>query len=194
MLLNILKQINWVDIGIMLLFVRICITAFKNGFPIELFKFIGTLFAIYLSSHYYIIISDYIANWLALGKRLPLEFLDFIVFVLIAIGGYSILVLLRSVFGKLLKMEAISTLNKWGSLILGLSRSMLLSSLIIFAMFISSIDYLKSSASASYSGKHLFRVCPDTYSWVWHTITSKFAAGEKFNDTIASVNEEFLKK
>jgi len=194
MLLNILKQINWVDIGVMLLFVRICITAFKNGFPIELFKFIGTLLAIYLSSHYYIIVSDYIANWLALGKRLPLEFLDFIVFVLIAIGGYSILVLLRSVFGKLLKMEAISTLNKWGSLVLGVARALLLSSLIIFAMFISSVDYLKSSARVSYSGKHLFRVCPDTYSWIWHALTSKFATGEKFNDNITSVNEEFLKK
>lgn len=194
MLLNILKQINWVDIGVLLLFVRICITALKSGFPIELFKFIGTLCAIYLASHYYIVISDRIADWLALGKRLPLEFLDFIVFSLVAIGGYAIFVLLRSVFGKLLKMETISTLNKWGSLILGVARALLLSSLIIFAMFISSIEYFRHSASASYSGKHLFRICPDTYSWIWNSLASKFAPGEKFNDTITTVSEEFLKK
>lgn len=194
MLLNILKQINWVDVGVLILVVKICLTAVKNGFPIELFKFIGTLAAIYLSSHYYIILSDYLANWLALGKRLPLEFLDFVAFVSIAIVGYSIFVLLRSVFGKLLKMEAISSLNKWGSLVLGLVRALLVASLIIFSMFISSIDYFKSSAKTSYAGKRLFTICPNTYSWIWQSITSKFATSEKFNDTITSVNEEFWKE
>ncbi|MFA5062767.1 MAG: CvpA family protein [Candidatus Omnitrophota bacterium] len=191
MLLNILKQINWVDIGVLILVARICFTAAKNGFPIELFKSIGTLSAIYFSLHYYITISDYIDNWAALDKRLPLGFLDFIVFVLIAIGGYGIFVLLRSIFGKLLKMEAISALNRWGSLILGIIRALLLSSLIIFAMFISSIDYFKSSAKESYSGKRLFMLCPATYSWLWNAITSKFAKSEKFNDVITSTSNEF---
>jgi len=191
MLLNILKQINWVDIGVLVLVVRICLTAAKNGFPIELFKFIGTLSAIYFSSHYYITISDRIDSWLALGKRLPLGFLDFIVFVLVALGGYGIFVLLRSIFGKLLKMEAISALNRWGSLILGIFRALLLSSLIIFVMFISSVDYFKSSAKESYSGRRLFMLCPATYSWLWNTITSKFAKSEKFNDVISSTSNEF---
>lgn len=193
MLLDILKQINWVDIGVLILAVRVCITATKNGFPIELFKLSGTLSAVYLSLHYYTIVSDHIVDWFALDKRFPLEFLDFIVFILVAIGGYSIFVLLRSIFGKFLKTEAVSALNKWGSLILGMARALLLASLIIFSMFISSAGYLRNSAKTSYLGKRLFVICPNTYSWLWYGITSKFAIGEKFNNNITSVNEEFWK-
>ncbi|MFH0855220.1 MAG: CvpA family protein [Candidatus Omnitrophota bacterium] len=193
MLLNILKQINWVDIGVLLLAIRICLTAVKNGFPIELFKFIGTLAAIYLSSHYYIIVSDYIADLLSLSNKLPLEFLDFIVFVLIAIGSYVIFALLRGIFGSLLKMEAVSTLNKWGSLVLGLARASFLASLIIFSMFISSVNYFKNSVRASYCAKRLFVICPGTYTWLWNKVTSKFITFERFNDNINSVNEEFWK-
>ncbi len=194
MLINILKQINWVDIFVLILVVRICFIAAKCGFPIELFKFMGTIAAIYFSFHYFVILSDYINNWLALGERLPLEFLQFIVFVLLAISGYAAFILLRSILYRFLKMEAVSALNKWGSLILGITRGVFLSSLIIFAMFISSIGYFKNSAKASYSGERLFMIAPNTYSWLWNSVVAKFAVNEKFNSTINSINEEFLTK
>ncbi|MDO8662558.1 MAG: CvpA family protein [Candidatus Omnitrophota bacterium] len=192
MLLNILKQINWVDILVLILVVRTCFIAAKCGFPIELFKFLGTLSAIYFSFHYFVILSDYISDWLALGKRLPLEFLQFIIFVLLAIAGYAAFILLRSILYRFLKMEAVSSLNKWGGLILGIARGTFLASLIIFAMFISSIDYLRNSSKSSYSGKRLFMLAPDTYVWLWNSVVSKFAASEKLNDTIILIDKEFL--
>ena len=192
MLLNILKQINWVDIFILILAVRTCFIAAKGGFPIELFKFMGTIAAIYLSFHYFVILSDYISNWLALGKRLPLEFLQFVVFVLLAISGYAAFILLRSILYRFLKMEAVSSLNKWGSLILGIARGAFLASLIIFAMFISSIEYFKNSSKASYLGKRLFMIAPNTYFWLWNSAASKFAANEKFNHTVSLFDDEFL--
>jgi len=194
MLLNILKQINWVDIFILILFVRVCYIAAKGGFPIELFKFIGTITAVYLSLHYYIVLSDYLINWLSLGGRMPLEFLQFIVFLLLAAGGYYIFVLLRGIFSRFIKMEAVSTLNKWGSLILGIARAIILGSLIMFMLVISSVEYFKNSVKASYTGKRLFLVAPDTYSWLWNSVISKFATSEKYNETAASINEELLKQ
>jgi len=194
MLLNILKQINWVDIFVLILGVRICYVAVKSGFPVELFKFIGTITAIYLSLHYYIVLSGYIKDWLSMGDRLPQEFLQFIIFLGLAVTGYYVFVVLRSIFYRFLKMEAVSTLNKWGSLILGFGRAVFLAGLIIFTLTISSVSYFNNSVKASYAGKRLFMVAPDTYFWLWNSLISKFAIGEKYNDTVTITSEEFLTK
>ena len=193
MLLNVLKQINWVDILVLILVVRTCFIAAQSGFPIELFKFLGTLAAIYLSLHYYVVLADYAMNWLSLGGRTPVEFSEFVIFLVLAIAGYCIFVLLRSIFYRFLKMEAVSGLNKWGSLVLGVARGVFLASLIMFMMFISSIGYFRDSVKASYSGRRLFMVAPDTYSWLWSGVASKFVPAEKFNAAVTSVKEEFAK-
>jgi len=194
MLLNILNQINWVDIFVLILGVRICYIAVKNGFPVELFKLIGTIAAIYLSLHYYVALSGYIREWLSMGDRLPGDFLQFIVFLALAIAGYCVFMVLRSISYMFLKMEAVSTLNKWGSLILGIARAALLVSLIMFTFVVSSVGYFNDSVKASYTGKYLFMVAPGTYSWLWNNLVSKFAAGEKYNATVTLTSEEFFAK
>jgi len=194
MLINILKQFNWVDIFVLIIIIRTCFIAAKSGFPIELFKFLGTLAAIYLSLHYYVSLSENLMDWLALERKIPLEFLAFIVFILLAIAGYVIFALLRSIFYRFLKMEAVSGLNKWGSLVLGMARGVFLASLIIFTLFISSISYFTESVRSAYSGRRLFMVCPNTYSWLWNSLVSKFSGKERFNDNITAVKEEFFER
>lgn len=188
MLLNIIKQFNWVDILALILLFRIAYIAIKNGFSVELFKLCGTILAIYLSLHYYTVLSDWMR---ARGgtEKMPLEFLDFIVFLFLTIISCLVFVLLRSVFYRLIKLEAVPTLNKWGGLLLGAARGFLLVSLVVFMLAISSITYLKNSVKDAYSGKSLFKVSVGTYSWLWNTLTSKFMPGEKFNNTVLEVQE-----
>ena len=193
MLLNILKQINWVDIFVLILTLRICFIAVKSGFPVELFKFIGTLTAIYLALQYYLVLSNYLKGWFSLGGRVPLKFLEFLVFFALAVGGYYIFVLLRSIFYRFLKMEAVSALNKWGSLVLGIARAALLASLIMFTLAVSNVGYFRNSVRESYLGQRLFSVAPDTYTWIWNSIISKFSASEKYNAVIPSIKEDFSK-
>jgi uncharacterized protein YpmS len=84
-------------------------------------------------------------------------------------------------------MEAVSNLNKWGSLILSVIRSFLLISLLIFIFVIAPTDYFRNSVNNSYSGKHLFTIAPTTYTWLWNSVMSKFRTQEKFNDAILKV-------
>ncbi|MFA5149812.1 MAG: CvpA family protein [Candidatus Omnitrophota bacterium] len=191
MLLNILKQINWVDIFILILTLRISFIAVKSGFPVELFKFIGTVTATFLSLHYYIILAGYASNWFSLGKRISLGFLEFLVFLALAIAGYCLFILVRSVFSRFLKMEAVSALNRWGGLFLGLARAALLSSLIMFVLAISSVGYFKESVKESYLSQRLFSVAPDTYTWLWNSVISKFSVTEKYNEVIPSIKADF---
>ena len=194
MVLGILKQLNWFDVVVLILLFRIGYIALRSGLPIELFKLLGTVLAIYLSLHYYTAGSDFIRSRFAADKKMPLEFLDFLVFLGLAISGYLILVLLRSVFYRFLKLEAVDRLNKWGGFLLGIARGMLVSGLIIFMLVISSISYLRMSVRSSYLGIRFFKVAPNTYSWLWNNLASKFMAQEKFNKTILEVQDSFVKK
>jgi len=192
-LLNILKQFNWVDVFFVILLIRICYVAIKNGFPIELFKLLGTLSAIYLSLHYYIIFPDYIVGRIG-AKNIPLEYLTFFSFVALAILGYFIFMLLRKVFSRFIQLEAVPNLNKWGSLILSVIRGFLLISLLIFIFVIAPWGYFGNSVNNSYSGKRLFKIAPATYTWMWNSIMSKFRTQEKFNDAILKVEISPTKK
>jgi len=193
MLLDTIKQFNWVDILVVILLFRIGYIAIKNGLAVGFFKLLGALFAIYLSLHYYTGLSDFVRGRIGI-KKLPLEFLDFLFFVALASLGYLIFVLLRTVFCHFIKTEAAPKLNQWGGFILGAVRGFLCVGLITFMLAISSVSYLKNSVKDSYSGRYLFKFTTDTYSWLWNAVTSKFMTGEKFNKTILEVQEGLTKK
>jgi len=192
-LLNILKQFNWVDVFFVILLIRICYVAIKNGFSVELFKLLGTLSAVYLSLHYYIIFSDDIVSRIS-EKFKPLEDLTFFSFIALAVLGYLIFMLLGKVFSRFIQMEAVPNLNKWGSLILSIMRGFLLVSLIIFVFVIAPWGYFRNSVNDSYSGKRLFKIAPMTYTWLWDSIMSKFRTQERFNETILEVQTSLTEK
>jgi uncharacterized membrane protein required for colicin V production len=192
MLLNMLKQFNWLDIFILITIFRICHIAIKGGFTTELFKFLGTITAIYLSMHYSVLIADYIRGSLPIEGKVSLELIDSLVFLSLAILGYFLFVLLRNAFNNFVKIETVSVLNKWGGLILGGFRSVLLVSLISFTLVISSIPYFKDSVGHSYLGSRLSIVAPNTYTWIWVSIFSKFIPSEKEGSIVVNIKKELI--
>ena len=191
MLTDILKEFNWLDIFVIILLIRECYIASKTGLPIEIFKFLGTVAAIYIGLHYYTVVSDAIGlRFPYFKEKTPLRFLDFLSCAILAIIGYLVFLSLRVAFHRFIKMEAVPNLNKWGGLILGIVRGFLTVSLIIFVMILSDITYFKKSAVGSYSGKQLFEVSPNTYGWLWNNITSKFMTTEKFNKAVLEVKKD----
>lgn len=183
MLTDILKQIGWIDVLVAILFVRICYIAVKNGFSTEFFKFLGTLLAIYLSLHYYTALSDFVQKRFT-RELIPLEFLDFICFVLLAEVGYLLFFILRATFLRLVTIEAVSMLNHWGGLLIGIARSLLFIGIVIYALTISSVSYFKDSVARSYLGKAAIKTAPAVYSGLWNGFFSKFMAQEKFNQYV----------
>jgi len=186
-------QLNWVDIAVLILLFRIGYVALKTGLPLEVFKFLGVITAIYISCHYYTALSDFMRQRLT-GKVMPLALMDFLCFVILANMGYLAFVLLRGFFSHLMKMEPVTTLFKWAGLALGLVRGYLICGIIVFSMSISSVQYLKTSASHSYLGKRLFEVPSSIYAWLWQNVTSNFMTGEKYNSTIDEIKQGFLNK
>lgn len=183
MILETLKQFNWLDIVVVILLLRICYVGIKSGFLVELFKILGTIFSIYLSFHYFPGLSYFINSHIP-SNFMPAEFLDFICFVLLATIGYLVFVILRHIILHFIKMEAIPKLSRWGGFILAAGRAFLYTSLIIFMLVISTIAVLKRSVVISYSGKYLFSIAPAVYSGLWDGFASKFATNEKVNQDV----------
>jgi len=189
MLLDIIKQFNWVDVVIILIVLRMSLVALKTGFLVEIFKFLGTVLAIYCSLHYYIALSDFFKIRIGL-QGVPLKFLDFMLAVLLAVLGYLIFWGIRIGFDRFIKMETTPNISKAGGLLLGIIRGILLASLITFLLTISSVDYLQNSATSSFSGRRILNIAPNTYTWIWNSITSHFMTDEKFNEIVPEVQKD----
>lgn len=192
-MLNFINQLNFVDIIIIIITLRICYIAAVMGLVIELFKLSGLLFATYISLHYYTSVSDIIGRNF-LPKGMPLEFIDFLIFVILAVTAYLVFIVLRSIFYRVIKLEATPKINKIGGLILGVARAYFTIGLLIFTLLISSVSYLKNSAAHSYLGSRAFLIAPRAYNWIWESIISKFSPKEKFNPTVKEITGKYDKK
>lgn len=191
MIIDVIRRLNWVDVFIIILFARICYISVKGGFFVELFKLPGTIFAIYLALHYYTKIADFLLKRPP-GEIVPLDFLDFLSFVLLAALGYVIFALARITFLLLVKIETISVLNRWGGLIIGIARSILFISLVVYGLTISSITYFRVSVNSACMGRAALKIAPGVYSSLWYSIFSKFMPQEKLNQNVLDVEKNIL--
>jgi uncharacterized membrane protein required for colicin V production len=193
MILDTMSQFNFLDFIILIVLFRICYIAAKMGLSVEIFKLLGVIFATFIALHYYTTISDLIQRRL-FPKAMPLEFIDFIVFLLLIIAVYLGFVALRSILFRFVQLNAIPKINQFAGLILGIGRGFLVIGLLSFALVISSVTYLSSAVKHSYLGSRAFAISPQTYNWLWSNIFSKFSPREKFNPTVIEVKEEFNRK
>ncbi|MBU1726688.1 MAG: CvpA family protein [Candidatus Omnitrophica bacterium] len=183
--MDFIRQINWLDIIIVLFLLRIGIVALKTGLPSELFKILGIIAAIYLSFQYYPKLSGYILGQ-GVFKKLDPDLVQFFSFVALAICGYIFFVFIRLFTCRFFKTEAAPDLSKWGGLVLGMVRGALLISLVLFIFAFSNIIYLRKSVKNSYSGKYFFALAPAAYRSLWRGVFSKIDSGGRFNRSIAS--------
>jgi len=192
-LMEIIRQLNLVDLIFIILFVRILYIASVTGFIVEFFKLFGTVLALYLSAHYFTISTDLMRNRYGVGEKppmIPLDFMDFVSFFILALFGYLIGFVLREAFTRAVKMEAVPALHRWGGMVLSVARSILLMGLITYVLSISTVPYLHDRASESYLGSRCWNLVPDTYSRIWYRFTSKFMRGEQFNKAVPEAQKK----
>ena len=173
-ILSFLKQINWIDIFVLILLLRVCYIAGKTGFSTEIFKFLGTVCAIYLACHYYARVGNFVNNFVPLKGTSGVALLNLLTFFSLASLGYFIFAIIRQAFYTLIRIETATLLNRWGAFILGIARWSLLTSLLFFSVTISNIDYLKNTLSNSVLGPGLVGLAPKVYTSLWDNLISRF--------------------
>ena len=101
MLTHFIKSINWVDVALVVLLVRVIFIAVKNGFIAEVCKFLGVLLALYVSLHSYV----HVANMIESKVHGSLNIWQFIAFLLLVSVGYGFFWAIRLGLSMLFKAE-----------------------------------------------------------------------------------------
>ncbi len=184
MLTQFFKSINWVDVGLVLFFIRTVFVSVQSGFVSEGFKFFGTLFSLFLSLHFY----SPIAVWLGkIFKIVPanLEFVTFVVLWLLVTIAFMLMykgVLL------LFKIEANhQVVDKYAAGFMGATRGIFLTSLTVFALLLLHNPYILHQTFQSNGYRFTAKAAPNTYAFTFKGVISKIFEGQQFNEDVFAV-------
>lgn len=178
--IELIKGFNWVDLIILVVFLRILFVAYRTGLIIELFKLIGAFLAVFFSLHYYSRISDTISSVITLSA----ESADVISLIFLTVVIIIAFKFVREAFFILFKIEPKSIIDKWGAMILGIFRASLISGLVIMILFFTSSRYIKNSVTSSIIGKKILNFSPRVYSSCFKGIVVKLFPKEKLNTSV----------
>jgi uncharacterized membrane protein required for colicin V production len=178
MIKDIVSRLNWLDVVIIVLSLRIIYSGLLKGLPIEIFKTIGILAGAIFSLNYYPALSAFINSKINFSP----ELVDFNSYLVILFSAVVSLALIRDIVLKLVKIEAVSALNKWGGICLGFARSLIITSAILFSFLIINNDYLKTSMQKSYFSKNIVKINAKIYEFTWQNLVIRFFPGNTFNN------------
>jgi len=192
-LLEFLKLLNWIDLAVFIIFVRILYIGLQTGIGAELFKILGALTATYLSLHYYCFLASFFTNRFALDASSTAT-IQALAFVFLACIGYAFFLVLRLMLKRFINMEVVPMISRLGGLILGIGRAFLFSSLLLYFFLSTANPYLRKSIQASFSGIDLVYLAPSAYNFFWNGVMAKLSPREKFNSAVFEIEKDNKKK
>jgi uncharacterized membrane protein required for colicin V production len=186
MLTQIFKSINWVDVAAAALFARLIFISVKNGFVVEIFKFLGVICAVFFGLHLY----SRFAEVLVHKTTLPLASWQFLMFlgIWILVGfGFKFL---RDGVMLLFKVETTHQgFDQYAAGFLAAGRAIFISSMVIFALLLMHHPFLHRQAASSWAYKITGKAAPNTYSFLYHNVVGRLFPGQQFNADVFAVVE-----
>ncbi len=189
MISEILKNINWVDLLIFFISMRIIYIGTKNGFVIEFFKWLGILFTIFITFHYYSELAKLLQSRLPISESIAQSLCFGLLWALLSL----IFKLIREGLMLMLKMEAHPLLDKWGGLLVSILRSILIGSLVLVFLRVLGVEYITKNVKKSFVNSYLFDISPKVYEAGYDGFINKFFPSEKLNLSVMKLKTVDLK-
>jgi uncharacterized membrane protein required for colicin V production len=189
--MDFLKSLNWVDILMAALAVRIVYSGFMTGFVTEFMKTLAALLAVFVAFHYYIKLAEILGRYLALEPAI----LEAFVF-----AGIWLLVVVLMKFARdgilmVFTVQTVSLVDKWGAAVVSIVRFALTGSLLMFVFLVTDHPYMERMTRSSFAQKYLLSIAPDTYQKMTKGFVVKFFPNEKVNPAVSEeLNESGRKK
>ena len=180
---DVITNLNWVDILLIIAIIRIVYIGVKQGLLVELAKILGVILGVVIAFHYYVGLSEVVVA----SSPLPTGFSDLLCFVILFIIPVLLFKFFREGLTLVVKAEPIPFVNWWGGLLLGALRAGIFCSVFIYILLISGFGYIEKSTWQSYCTNYLVNVAPTIYSFSFEKIISKFFPGEHVNNTVLDV-------
>ena len=182
MLTHLIKSINWIDVALAFLFIRMIFVGVKNGFISEFFKFLGVVAAVFVSLHYY----SFLAAWVAVKTNLSCDYWDLVMFAGLWVAVAVFFKFFRDGILFLFKVETNHKgFDKYAAGIVAVARGILVCSLTIFLILLTHNGPVTRMTLHSYSYKIAGRAAVSTYSFLYNNLVDKLFAGEHYNAAAA---------
>lgn len=184
MITHLIKSINWVDVGLALLFLRVIFIGVRNGFVSEFFKSLGAVTAVYVSLHYY----AFVAAWAAHKTNFACAYWNLAVFIVLWFAVTFFFKIFRDGILILFKVEANHQgFDKYAAGILAVGRGLLVVSLAIFMILLIQNAALTKVTMNSYSYKIASRAAVDVYRFLYNNLVDKLLTGQHYNAQVSQV-------
>ena len=184
MITHLIKSINWIDVALGLLFVRMIFVGVKNGFISEFFKSLGIVTSVFISFHYY----AFLAMWLVHKTNIVWRYWDLVIFVVLWIAVTLFFKFFRDGILLLFKVETTHQgFDKYAAGILAVGRGILVCSLTIFSILLVNNLSMTRMTVHSYSYKIAGRADLITYNFLYKNLVNKLFTGEHYNSAAAKV-------
>jgi uncharacterized membrane protein required for colicin V production len=178
MLTHFIKSVNWIDVVLVILFIRMIFIGVKNGFLSEFFKFIGVLALVFVSLHFY----SFLAAWVTKKTNLFWGFWDLAVFAVLWFVVAFFFKLLRDGILVLFKAETTHQgFDKYAAGLVAVARGILVCSMTIFLILLTRNGPLTRMALHSYSYQVAGSAAVGTYTFLYKNLVDKLFAGEHYN-------------
>jgi len=162
--MQIVNHINWVDVLVAILVIRITYVSFQEGFTHEVFPLVGSIIVIVSSLYYYVSFGNLISQTLF---NLPLQLADFLSFLILALVTSLVVKLISALLNKIVTMQWHPMIEKFGGIVLGIARASIVASLVLTVLALTPLPYLQRSIrDKSITGVYFLRVGPNIYSKV----------------------------
>lgn len=159
--MEILTRLNWVDVLILIIMIRISYVSFQDGLSHVIFPLLSGIIMIIVALRYYMVISDYIGRYL---PKWPMEILNFLSFAALIMGSGLILKFARILLDKVIAVTWHPLIEKFGGLVLGIIRASVVTSIILVVIALLPIRYFQYSIrDRSLAGMYFLKIGPGIY-------------------------------
>ena len=162
--MELITKVNWVDILVAILMLRISYVAFRDGLSHEIFPFIGSILIMVLAMHYYTALGAFISRKM---MNMPIELANFLSFLLLVVAQGFLVRLLKVALDKIVKVQWHPIMEKFGGLAVGIMKAYVVTGIVLTTLSLMPLSYLRwSIKDKSLTGKYILRAGPEIYDRV----------------------------
>jgi len=162
--MELITKINWVDVLVAILMLRISYVAFRDGLSHEIFPFIGSILIMVLAMHYYTVLGSYISRNM---MDMPIELANFLSFLVLVVALGFVVKLLRVLLDNIVKIQWHPIMEKLGGLAVGIMKAYVVTGIVLMTLSLMPLSYLQwSIKDKSLTGKYILMAGPRIYDRV----------------------------
>ncbi len=179
--MELIARINWVDVLVAILMLRISYVAFRDGLSHEIFPFIGSVLIMVFALRYYTVLGGSISRKM---MNMPVELANFFSFlVLVAVLGFLVR-LLRLLLDKIVKVQWHPLMEKFGGLAIGIMKAYVVTGIVLTTLSLMPLSYLQWSVKdKSLTGKYILAAGPQIYDRIGRFLPA-IKSGETGKSTV----------